>query len=136
MTALQTTESILVSFGALITIVITLRLWSILKLFFDRTKLVNALDASLGRAKDKDQQIEDLKDAAAVAKTGQDAWRDEVARLNGKIEHLEESIRELSEKLDVTVRKYEIAVAYIAIPDEKIPLAIADDVHRARLLRQ
>jgi hypothetical protein len=45
-------------------------------------------------------------------------------------------IKELSDKLDITVRKYEIAVAYIAIPHDEIPLAISDDVHRARLLRQ
>jgi hypothetical protein len=136
MTPLQTVESVLVSVGALLTIVITLRLWSILKLFFDRTKLVNALDNAVGRNKEKDEQIEDLTLAASAAKTGQDIWRDQVSRLDGKIEHLEELIKELSEKLDVTVRKYEIAVAYIAIPDDKIPPAISDDVHRARLLRQ
>jgi hypothetical protein len=136
MTPLQTGESIIVSAAALIGIVVTLRIWSIIKLFLDRAKLVNALDISLGRNKEKDEQIEDLTQAASAAKTGQDIWRDQVSRLDGKIEHLEKLIKELSDKLDITVRKYEIAVAYIALPDDKIPSAIEDDVHRARLLHQ
>lgn len=133
MSTLQVLESLAVTAASIVGIVVGLRLWTICKLFFDRTRLVNALETAIERNKEKDEQIHDLTQAATAAKTGQDAWRDEVVRLNAKIDHLENIMRDLSSKLDVTMRKYEVAIEHIAAPTDTLPAAISDDVHRARL---
>ena len=118
--------------GVVIAAVIAVRGQQIIMYLIDRGKLIRDLDITRERVKERDERIGELNAALGTARTTSDGYRDEMARLTGRIEQLDTHVQDLTARFEAFMHKYVAAICYIVNPDGPVPDTIAIDVEHER----